>query len=426
MLRRNPQVRRLWFAQIVSELGDWLNFVALVQLIQTFSNSARDTGLLIILQMMPMVIFSPIAGVVADRFDRRKVMIIADLLRAVIVLGFLLIDRPERLWMLYVLAGMQFTVTSFFEPSRAALIPNLASKEELLAANGLSSVTWSVMLAVGGGLGGLISGLVSNRAAFIVDAASFLTSATLLLRINNHRGQSDLAPSTLKADLNPSDLDIDYQSKDQSEDKSLWLVLKYLWQRPDVLSVLLVKSGICITAGGVWLLSIIYGQKVFPVGKDGSLSVGLFYCVHGLGAIVGAVLTGRFFRENGPDPLKGIQLAFLFRSGFFLLWGAAINILFATSSVMCVTACGSLLWVMSTTLLQRLCHDSIRGRIFALENAACTLAMAISITLTGRMIDVWQMSASKATLVTSAMALLIAILWSFVVWRWQQWQKKGN
>src|SRR6185503_3613890 len=152
LLRRNRSVRRLWFAQIVSELGDWLNFVAQLQIINMFSSSAQAAGLLIILQLMPLMVFSPISGIVADRFDRRIVLIAADLLRAVIVLGFLTIDRPEELWLLYVLAALQFSVTAFFEPARNALLPMIADGEELITANALTGVTWSVMLAVGGAL----------------------------------------------------------------------------------------------------------------------------------------------------------------------------------------------------------------------------------------------------------------------------------
>src|SRR6267142_2236695 len=134
LLRRNAPVRRLWFAQVVSELGDWLSLVALLQLIYKFSPSAQAAGWLIVIQMMPLMVFAPLAGMVADRFDRRKVMIASDLVRAVIVLGFFTIDSPQELWLLYLLSALQFSVTAFFEPARAALLPTLAEGEELIAA----------------------------------------------------------------------------------------------------------------------------------------------------------------------------------------------------------------------------------------------------------------------------------------------------
>lgn len=404
LLKQNKRVRLLWSAQVVSELGDWLNFVALMQLISKFSTSAQASGLLIILQMMPMVVFSPVAGMVADRFDRKHVMIIADLLRAGIVAGFLTIDSADELWLLYLLSALQFSLTSFFEPARSALLPNLADGEELVTANALTSVTWSLMLAIGGALGGVIAGLAGNRAAFIVDAASFLASAAILLRLNTNKTEPGA------------------HEPHKERDSSLRPALRYLRQRPRVFAVMLVKSGICATASGVWLLSVVYGQRIFPIGAEGSISVGLLYGAHGLGALAGATFTGRFFRNQSLDPVRVILWAFVLRSICFLLWGASPNIWLAALAIMSVTACGSLLWVMSTTLLQRLTPDEIRGRLFALEYMALTLTMAACIWAIGLALDDWQLSAPLTTMATAAVAALIALAWLAVVLRWRQWQ----
>jgi MFS family permease len=406
LLRRNRSVRRLWFAQVVSELGDWLNFVAQLQIINRFSSSAQAAGLLIILQLMPLMIFSPISGIVADRFDRRVVLIAADLLRAVIVLGFLTIDRPEELWLLYVLAALQFSVTAFFEPARNALLPMIADGEELITANALTGVTWSVMLAVGGALGGVIAALVSNRAAFLADSFSFLLSAMLLV------GFKTPARAKQKEDI-----------KVTRNGSGFGPALDYLRARPRVIALLLIKSGICVTAGGVWLLSIVYGQRVFPMGEGGALSVGLFYGAHGFGAIIGANFTGRFFRRAALGPVRAILWGFLVRSGFFLLWGLATNLTIAALAMVGVAACGSLLWVLSTTLLQQYTPDEIRGRIFALEFALLTLTMSASITFIGRALDRWGLSPSITTISMAAMAMLIAFFWLLVLVRWQKWAR---
>jgi MFS family permease len=405
LLRRNKSVRRLWFAQVVSELGDWLNFVAQLQIIKQFSGSAQAAGWLIILQLLPLMVFSPIAGMVADRFNRRYVMIAADLLRAVIVLGFLTIDKPEELWLLYVLAALQFSLTAFFEPARSALLPTLAEGDELVTANALTGVTWSVMLAVGGALGGVIAGLVSNTAAFIVDSASFFLSAALLLGfpIPKRDGREE----TMKARVRP--------------DSSFRPAFAYLRERPQVLALLLVKSGICVTAGGVWLLSVVYGQRVFPIGDGGALSVGIFYGAHGFGAIIGANFTGRFFRKAASEPIHAILWGFLIRSGFFLLWGLATNITMASLAMIGVAACGSLLWVLSTTMLQQFTPDEIRGRIFAIEFALLTLTMSASIGVIGHALDYWGISPSLTTLSTAVMAILIALCWLMVLLRWRRW-----
>src|SRR6185369_6488756 len=162
--------------------------------------------------------------------------------------------------------------------------------------NALTGVTWSVMLAVGGALGGLIAALVSNRAAFLADSSSFLISAALLVGFKTPlraRQREDIKETKKESGFGPA--------------------LDYLRARPQVIALLLIKSGICVTAGGVWLLSIVYGQRVFPIGEGGALSVGLFYGAHGFGAIIGANFTGRFFRKAAMGPFRSILWAFLVR-----------------------------------------------------------------------------------------------------------------
>jgi MFS family permease len=406
LLKNNKNFRNVWLSQIVSELGDWLNFVALVQIIKSFSTQAQDTGWLVILQMLPMFILSPIAGVFADKFDRRKVMIICDLIRFVVVLGLLTIHHPSQLWLLYVLSTLQFSVTAFFEPARAAIIPNVAKGNELIQANALSGVTWSTILAVGGALGGLISGLYGNHVAFLVDAGSFLVSAGLLLRIK------------IEKDIDSIN-SIKNQSSNEFKD-----VFPYLSKKPQVFAVLLVKSGISVTAGAVWLLSVIYGQKVFPIGEEGAISVGILYGVHGLGALLGAMCTGWFLQTSTLSSIYIILLAFSLRGVFFWFWSESPNLFWVSISMILVTSCGSLLWVLSTTLLQKLTEDNIRGRLFAIDNALFTLTMAISVSITGRSLDVWRISPSQATFFNSLAAFGVALFWLLVVIWWKNFDKK--
>src|SRR5215213_11763319 len=170
LLQLRPKFRALWLAQVISLTGDWFNTIASVIIVNRYSDSGLAVGGLFIARALPPFLFGPVAGVVADRFDRRKVLILSDVLRAGIVLGFLLVDRPERLWLLYVLTILQFSVSAFFEPARAALVPGLVQSDELLTANTLSSITWSAMLTLGGAIGGLTASLFGVRVSLIVDA----------------------------------------------------------------------------------------------------------------------------------------------------------------------------------------------------------------------------------------------------------------
>src|SRR5689334_10907255 len=183
LLRRNRSFRQLWLGQVVSQMGDWFDTIALYTIILSLTGSGRNVGLLLVARFVPSFLFGPISGVVADRFSRQRIMIISDLLRALVVLGFLFVRRADQLWIVYVLTVMQLGLSTFFEPAKTAAIPSIVEDRELVAANAISSVTWSAMLTIGAAIGGLITGLFGTDVAFILDALTYLLSAALIASI---------------------------------------------------------------------------------------------------------------------------------------------------------------------------------------------------------------------------------------------------
>src|SRR5678816_448263 len=180
LLRRNRSFRQLWLGQVVSQMGDWFDTIALYTIILKLTGSGRDVGLLLVARFVPSFFFGPISGVIADRFSRQRIMIVSDILRAFVVLGFLVVRRPDQLWIIYVLTVFQLGLSTFFEPAKTAAIPSIVEDRELVAANALSSVTWSAMLTIGAAIGGFITGLFGTDVAFIADAATYLRSAALI------------------------------------------------------------------------------------------------------------------------------------------------------------------------------------------------------------------------------------------------------
>ena len=147
-----------------------------------------------------VLLVSPIAGVVADRYNRKHILILADLCRAVVVLGFLLVREPHHVWLLYVLSAIQLGLSGFFFPTRTAIVPDLVSADQLGAANIIGSTTWSVMLAAGAALGGVVAGTWGNQTAFVLDALTFVVSAILIAVVRYRRpphddGESKVPPS---------------------------------------------------------------------------------------------------------------------------------------------------------------------------------------------------------------------------------------
>ena len=129
LLRGNRSFRQVWLGQVVSQLGDWFDTIALYTIILHLTGSGRAVGLLLVARFVPSFLVGSLSGVVADRFSRHSIMIISDLLRAVVVLGFLFVRRADQLWIIYVLTVVQLALSTFFEPAKTAIIPSIVSDQ---------------------------------------------------------------------------------------------------------------------------------------------------------------------------------------------------------------------------------------------------------------------------------------------------------
>jgi MFS family permease len=180
LLRGNRNFRRLWSAQIVSELGDWFYTLAIYNLLLQLTGRAGSVALALVLQVLPQTLIGPTSGVVNDRLRRKQVMIAADVGRMLIVLCMLFIRSKEMVWLVYPLLVAETLLAAFFEPARNAIIPNIVEREDVVLANTLASSTWSVNLMVGATLGGLVAALLGRDAVFVLNALSFIVSAALI------------------------------------------------------------------------------------------------------------------------------------------------------------------------------------------------------------------------------------------------------
>src|SRR5215210_6498327 len=187
LLKGNADFRRLWTGQVISEIGDWLNNIAVLALTIQLAGRGRE-GLAIavyaIARHLPLFVFGPLAGVVVDRADRRRVMIAADVVRCVLALGFMIAASRAALPLIYLVGASLFSVSAFFNAAKRASIPNIVrSADELLGANSLSASTTAATIAVGSAMGGLIATFVGRNMVFILNAATFIISAEMIRRI---------------------------------------------------------------------------------------------------------------------------------------------------------------------------------------------------------------------------------------------------
>jgi len=383
-------------------MGDWFDTIALYTIILNLTGSGRDVGLLLVARFVPSFLFGPMSGVLADRFSRRTIMIVSDVLRAVVVLGFLFVRRADQLWIIYVLTVLQLALSTFFEPAKTAAIPSIVSDRELVAANAISSVTWSVMLTLGAAIGGLITGWFGTDAAFILDALSYVLSAVLIWSV--------VLPKRPKRERQKLKLGRVLGITETIEGA------RYVKHRPSVLALLLVKPAWGL-GGGILTLLAVFGERIFPVGKSAATGIGVLFAARGIGTAVGPIVARRIAGE-GKKPLQtAIGIAFLIGGIFYFAFGASTSFIFALVVLGIAHTGGSILWVFSTVLLQRGVEDKFRGRVFAAELALLTLTMAASNYFTGELLDRFNVSPRIVTMGIGVFFVLPGIAW-FLTKRW--------
>jgi MFS family permease len=410
LLRDNKNFRRLWTGQFISQMGDWFNSVALFTLMLSLTASGEAVGFILILKLLPAFFIGPLAGVAADRFDRKTIMIVSDVARGLSVLGFLLVKTPDQVWIVYALTIVQVVLSTFFDPARSAAMPSIVSRDELIPANALSSASWSVTLALGAAFGGVVTDAFGRDTAFIIDAASFFISALFILLVRfPARAQA--------AQVKSSKLSL----ADATGLQDLIEGWRYLRQNPRVMVVLLVKSGWGL-GGGVLLLLTLFGKQIFPIGRDGSTSIGLLYAARGAGALIGPMIANLFAGGSSRVMRRVIAIAFFIGAAFYLAFAHAPTLLLAAMFAVGAHAGGSIQWVYSTALLQMSVPDRFLGRVFALELAMLTLAMSLSTYFTGWGIDHAGLSPRQMATILGLSFLLPGVAWLLL----QPWLDLGD
>ena len=402
LVRSNRNFRRLWLAQVISEMGDWIYCVAIYTLLLELTHSAKSVAFAFVLQVLPQSIVAPLAGVVNDRVSRWRVMIAADLARSVIVLGMLVASRAQAVPLIYVLLLLETVMWAFFEPGRTATVPNIASGDDLLTANALSAMTWSLTLALGAGLGGAVAAFLGRNSVFVLDSLSFLASAALL------RGMRFTEPHMTGArPLRWRDL-VDFSPIAEG--------VRYVARDRRIFALLLVKAGLGLLASH-WVLFPIFGSRVFPVkmagGSGGSmLGMSTLMSASGIGALLGPVVGGYWAGGRWSRQRLGILVAFLVFGLGYLMLAAAPNLAFAALAAVLIQGGSSLAWVFSTTLLQFQTDDRYRGRVFAADTAFAVVAMSLTTSVCGLLID-GGISVRQVAAATALLALLPAAAWAF-------------
>ncbi|MBZ5574238.1 MAG: MFS transporter [Acidobacteriia bacterium] len=411
LVRQNANFRRLWMAQIVSEVGDWFYSLAIYDLLLQLTGQARWVALALVVQVIPQTLFGPLSGIVNDRIRRKRVMIIADLARAVIVICMLLVRSRSTVWLVWPLLFLESMMWAFFEPARTAAIPNVTSNEDLILANTLSSTTWSMNLVVGAALGGIALALLGRNAAFVLNALSFLVSAIFISRMHfeepHVEGLAKLRPRDL-LNLSPAVEG-----------------LRYVRQDRRLRALVLVKTGL-MQMGVSWVLFTVMGERVFPLSWPGMdvergavLGMSLLMGARGVGALFGPLGGARWAGHRESRLRLGILIGFLAVGLGYAMLGVVGSLWAACFWVVLGHCGGSTVWVFSTTLLQMNTDDKFRGRVFSAELGLSMLMLAVGAYAAGFVID-RGMSTRTVAVFTGLLMLVPVLLWARAMRLWAE------
>ena len=389
LILQNANFRWLWGGQVVSLLGDWFNLIASAILIAELTDSGIALGVLFTIRMLAPFVVAPIAGVFADRYNRKHLLIITDLVRAVVVLGFLFVQDANDIWLLYVLTTLLFGVSGFFSPARSAILPDITSPQELGTANTLGAASWSVMLAVGAAIGGLTTGLFGSQTAFVIDGFTFAISAGLLLRIKLPSSSSAAGGTSGGARLT---------------------ALRYMLQHPDILIIAMHKAAISfLMSTGLQVVLVEISNSYFVIGVGGALSLGMIYCINGIGSGIGPILARRWTGDRDKPLRVSITLGYLIAVIGIAIMAPLFNFESVLLGGLVRSIGGGIVWVFSTQLLLQRAPNEIRGRIFGTEFAFFTLMGGASSLIIGILLDQFQIQMILWGM--AALNLIPALLW---------------
>ena len=384
LIRGNRNFRNLLAGQFISELGNWFNFIAGLGLVRLVSDaSPTAAGLFFVARLLPFAIMSPIAGTFVDRFSRRQVMIITDVLRVVVALAFLFVSRPEDLWIAYLATVVLHTLGAFFEGAKNAAAPNLTGKEGLLAGTALMFSTRFLLMAVGSALGGWAAAVFGYEIAFIINAASFGLSAFTVWLIPEEAtrdqesvaevAKPDIAP-TPSADAGAMPIAPQPQATRASFMTDLREGLSYTVKNRFALTILIMNMIWALGGGSINIIFERFGGVYFA-GTEGwnpDVAVALLWTATGIGLTLGMLLAHRtsIYLDRKRLNRSFIGWALVIHGALFALGGLVPTLWMLAVIVLMSRVIVGVEYAVQETMFQRSLPDYIRGRISTLDRGA--------------------------------------------------------
>ena len=398
LVRENKTYRKFWLAAFISMFGEWFNTIALFLIILQYTESEFLLGVLMAVRMGCFALMQPFFGLLADRLNRKKLMIATNVLQIFLALAFIAIDGPEDMWWMFLCSGFMMALHGLYVTAERAALPNIVNKEDLATANALDSATWSTALCLGAFAGGLVVSEFGVTVAFIIDSVTFLIGTILLIPL--------IVPQTYDKPSTGSIL--------SSSIKDIWLGQKRIKSDPRLFRIIFAKTSWNIAGGGLaGVFLVLAGNDIEFVGA--ALGFGIFFFARGIGTGIGPILARRFFKNSEKWP-RLIGLLIIVSGFFYVLVGLSLNgplIITLVLVTLAHTASGGN-WVLSTVLTQQWVEDEMRGRVFSTDMLMLSLGQVISTISAGYLIEHGYVNLQQGILLFSCIMLFSGFI--FTIW----------
>ncbi len=403
LLRRNRNYRYTWIGQVVSEIGDHFNNVAVFALVLDTTKSGLVVSGVMLSRAIPAMLTGPLAGVVLDRLDRKRVMIASDLIRAVVAACFIFTIHQKGTWLLYVLSGLLMMASPFFTAGRSSILPVIATKEEIHTANSLTQTTGWITLTIGTLLGGVSVAQFGYQWAFLGNALSFAISALCISRLFVASGGFRAVRNAL------TETEVVRPWHEYKEG------LRYMRDHPLILAIALIGVGWATGGGAAQILFSVFGELVFHRGPEG---IGFIWTAAGIGLLCGGMVAYQLGRRLKFDGYKRtIVFCYIVHGGAYVVFSQMRGFGWALVFIALSRAAVGISSILNMSQLLRRVSDEFRGRVFSTMESMQWSVMMISMALAGIATQNGDPGTIRAVgAIAGVLSSTTAIFWGWAHW----------
>ena len=395
----NAKYRRLWAATVISLLGEWFNTIALFLLILEYSGSEFLLGILFSVRMILFGISQPINGLLADRLNRKSLMLWSNIVQIFLALTFLMVDGPEDMWWLISVSGIMMLVHGIYVTAERAAVPNIVDEDDLITANAIGSASWSTALCTGAMLGGIVVSQWGTDAAFVIDSFTFLLSAIILIPLSIEQTVDE----NMKGPIFSTAI------------KNIKIGWDRIYSDKKLLRIVFAKTSWNLAGAGLaGVFLVLAGSNISGYGA--AFGFGLFFFARGIGTGIGPLIARSVFKDRSKWPsMVGILVSL---SGiFYFLVGLTIDYYLPLTVllIICAHSASGGNWVLSTVLTQTWVEDEVRGRVFSMDMLLLGLSAGFSTTIAGYLVEYHDLTLKNGFISFSILMIVCGII--FTLWR---------